>query len=47
MLFAAADAGADTGKLFGIIAGFIYLVLDAIALWGACCGVMVVLVVLA
>lgn len=40
-LFAAADAGADTGKLFGIIASFIYLVLAAIALWGAFCVIMV------
>ena len=40
-LFAAAGAGADTGKLFGIIATFIYLVLAAIALWGAFCVIMV------
>jgi len=40
-LFGAADAAADTGPLFGIIATFIYLVLAAIALWGAFCVIMV------
>ncbi|MCA9212139.1 MAG: MotA/TolQ/ExbB proton channel family protein [Planctomycetales bacterium] len=39
--FAFLFAQADTGKLFNIIANFIYLVLAAIALWGAFCVIMV------
>lgn len=38
---AATLAAVDTGQLFGLIANFIYLVLAAIALWGAFCVVMV------
>lgn len=34
-------AAVDSGKLFGIVANFIYVVLAAIALWGAFCAIMV------